>query len=87
MRGVIRLHDTTTHGGKVISATANSVVMGLSVARVGDLCMCPIPGHQMCVIAQGDPKVSIDGMPVAFEGHLTSCGAQLISSISTSGIF
>jgi uncharacterized Zn-binding protein involved in type VI secretion len=36
------------------------------------------------VIAEGDPKVLIDGIPVAFEGHKTSCGATLISTAPAS---
>ncbi len=84
MRGVIRLNDPTTHGGKVIAAAPNSTVMGIAVARKGDRCFCPIQGHQVCVIAEGDPKVLIDGVPVAFEGHLTSCGAKLMSTVPNS---
>ncbi|AVR96286.1 PAAR domain-containing protein [Pseudoduganella armeniaca] len=85
MRGVIRLNDPTSHGGKVISAAPNSTVMGVAVARKGDKCVCPIPGHSVCIIAEGDPKVLIDGVPVAFDGHRTSCGATLITTIPDSG--
>lgn len=85
MRGVIRLNDPTSHGGKVMAAAPNSKVMGVAVARQGDLCSCPLPGHDGCVIAEGDPKVLIDGIPVAFEGHKTSCGAVLITSVPGSG--
>lgn len=85
MRGVIRLNDPTTHGGKVVAAASNTTVMGVAVARKGDRCACPIQGHQVCVIAEGDPKVTIDGVPVAFEGHATSCGAKLLSTVPESG--
>jgi len=85
MKRVIRLGDPTTHGGKVILAAPNSTAMGKAVARKGDRCLCPIQGHQNCVIAEGDPKVLIDGVPVAFEGHATSCGAKLISTVGNSG--
>lgn len=84
MRGVIRLNDPTSHGGKVVSAAPDSMVMGVAVARKGDRCTCPQPGHAHCVIAEGDPGVLIDGVPVAFDGHLTSCGARLISTMPTS---
>ena len=84
MRGVIRLNDPTTHGGKVTSAAPKSTVMGVAVARKGDRCSCPQHGHQNCVIAEGDPKVLIDGVPVAFEGHLTTCGAKLMSTVPDS---
>lgn len=85
MRGVIRLNDPTSHGGKVVSAAPVSKVMGVAVARKGDRCTCPLPGHGVCVIQEGDSAVLIDGVPVAFEGHKTSCGAVLISTVSTSG--
>lgn len=85
MKGVIRLNDPTSHGGKVISAAPNSKVQGIAVARQGDRCICPIKGHDQCKIAEGDPKVRIDGVPVAFEGHKTTCGAALISTVSTTG--
>jgi len=85
MKRVIRLGDPTTHGGKVIAAAPKTTAMGVAVARKGDACFCPIKGHQICVIAEGDPKVLIDGVPVAFEGHATSCGAKLISTAGNSG--
>ena len=85
MRGVIRLGDPTSHGGKVISAAPNSDVLGVAVARQGDRCLCPLRGHEICSIAEGDPQVLIDGVPVAFEGHKTTCGATLISTMPTSG--
>ncbi|SFM83722.1 PAAR domain-containing protein [Rugamonas rubra] len=85
MRGVVRLNDPTSHGGKVVSAAPKSKVMGVAVARKGDRCLCPLPGHGLCTIMEGDPKVLIDGVPVAFNGHKTSCGAALISTVSNSG--
>jgi uncharacterized Zn-binding protein involved in type VI secretion len=85
MRGVIRLNDPTSHGGRVIAAAPNSSVMGVAVARRGDRCVCPMRGHEVCVIAEGDPKVLIGGVPVAFDGHKTSCGAKLISTMPNSG--
>ncbi len=88
MRGVIRLNDPTSHGGKVVGAAPNSTVLGVAVARKGDKgdpCVCPIKGHVRCVIAEGDPQVLIDGVPVAFDGHKTSCGASLMSSVGNSG--
>ncbi len=85
MRGVIRLGDPTSHGGRVVSAAPESRVLGLPAARRGDRCTCPQRGHHGCVIAEGDPKVLVDGVPVAFEGHRTSCGAALISTLPTSG--
>ena len=81
MRRVIRLGDPTSHGGNVVSATSHYRIMGIQVARVGDSCTCPIPGHSGCTIVEGDPTHRIDGIPVAYEGHKTSCGAALIPTV------
>jgi len=81
MANVIRLGDPTSHGGKVVSVTATwFTVDGVPVARVNDVCVCPIPGHSGCTIAEGDPNHIVDGLPVAYAGHKTSCGATLIST-------
>lgn len=85
MKSVIRLGDATSHGGKVLVASSTTLVNGIAVARKGDACVCPISGHAPCVIAEGDPMVLLGGVPVAFDGHKTSCGATLIASTPASG--
>ncbi len=85
MKGVIRLGDATSHGGKVITASSMVSVDNTAVARKGDACTCPIQGHAGCVIAEGDPLVLDGGLPVAFHGHKTSCGATLIASTTSAG--
>lgn len=85
MKDVIRLGDSTSHGGQVIAASGTVLVHGLAVARQGDPCTCPVNGHAPCVIVEGDPLVLDGGKPVAFGGHKTSCGATLIPSTPTSG--
>ena len=75
MRKVIRLGDSTSHGGKVVEACGWFTVGGIPVARMGDKCTCSKKGHNNCVIVEGDPNWVIDGRPVALEGHKTSCGA------------
>lgn len=84
MKGVIRLGDVTSHGGRVIVASGAAFVAGIAVARQGDACTCPVSGHAICIIVEGDPLVLLGGIPVAFEGHKTSCGATLISSTPSS---
>jgi uncharacterized Zn-binding protein involved in type VI secretion len=82
MGNVIRLGDATSHGGKVESVSATHfTVGGIPVARVGDICSCPITGHNNCTIAEGDPTHVIDGIAVAYDGHKTTCGATLAASI------
>ena len=82
MKGVIRLGDPTSHDGQVVSAADNYMIMGKGVARVGDKCTCPKKNHDNCVIVEGDPNWIIDGRAVALEGHKTSCGASLISTLA-----
>ncbi len=80
MRSIIRLNDPTSHGGSVTSVTATYfTVEGIAVARIGDKCTCPVHGD--CTIAEGDPHHVIDGLVVAYEGHKTSCGATLKSTV------
>lgn len=85
MRPLIRLGDPTSHGGIVASASPNCEVMGKAVARLGDRVVCPLSGHAVGVIIEGDPDWLIDGLPVALEGHLTSCGASLIATQANAG--
>lgn len=79
---VIRLGDPTSHGGKVMASGAEHFrVQGIAVALKGDACSCPKKGHGHCTIAEGDPDHTINGVPVAYEGHKTTCGAALIATV------
>lgn len=83
MPNVIRLNDPTSHGGMVVEVGANWFkVNGIAVARVGDKCSCPLPGHGVCIIIEGNAEHVIDGIPVAYDGHKTSCGAVLQSTLT-----
>jgi uncharacterized Zn-binding protein involved in type VI secretion len=86
MPKIIRLGDPTSHGGKVVSTSASHfTVSGIAVARVGDICSCPMKGHDNCTIVEGNPHHIIDGIPVAYDGHQTSCGAALIATVGNFG--
>lgn len=83
MKNVIRLGDPTSHAGKVIDVSARHFKVGnIAVARVGDLCSCPMKGHNGCTVATGSPHHRINGVPVAYDGDMTSCGAKLQSSLT-----
>lgn len=84
MRNVIRVGDPTSHGGRVIDTSAKHVrVSGRPVALVGDRCICPMTGHQNCVIVSGNCNHTVNGKAVAYDGDKTSCGATLISTVAT----
>ena len=80
---VVRLGDSTSHGGKVISASTTHVIDGIGIARVGDQVACPMPGHGINPIVEGAPTYLIGGRMVALQGHHSACGCTLIASLMT----
>lgn len=83
MPKIVLLGDPTDHGGQVTGSSApRFTVRGKPVALKGDPCSCPKRGHSGCTIAEGDPKHRFHGIPVAYEGHKTTCGATLIATVS-----
>ena len=75
---LIRLGDSTSHGGKVVEASQHSDSAGKPIARMGDKISCP--KHGSGTIASGDTTMIVDGKPVARHGDKTSCGATLIAT-------
>ena len=82
MRAVVRLGDSSSHGGTVITASSKVRVGGAPVARIGDLHSCPVHGHGVTVIASGAARCKVEGSPVARNGDVAGCGAVLIASQS-----
>jgi uncharacterized Zn-binding protein involved in type VI secretion len=79
---LIRLGDTTDHGGEVITASQVMVINGKGVARKGDKIKCPKhPDVSPNVIEEGDPNIRDHGVSVARQGDLGTCGCKLISSL------
>ncbi|MDR2626069.1 MAG: PAAR domain-containing protein [Zoogloeaceae bacterium] len=76
----IRVGDTTTHGGVVVSGSAFLDEDGIPVARKGDTVTCPLCEPHVFVIAEGLENCLDHGTPIATEGHKTTCGAKLIAS-------
>lgn len=74
-RPLIRVGDPTSHGGQVLAGSANMIVDGKPVARVGDKVSCPIHGDT--TVASGSPTYITDGQPTARDGDTTACGATL----------
>ena len=82
MMNLVRLGDTTDHGGEVITASETMRYGGRRVARKGDEVKCPQhPEVQPNLILEGDPKITDHGIPVARQGHEATCGCHLISSL------
>ena len=81
MKGIIRIGDTTTGGGTVTTGSTAMIFEGIGAARVGDVVLCPLPGHGANTISQGNSGFSDDDVPVAFHGDLCACGCALITSL------
>lgn len=77
---IMRLGDTSDHGGAIISAASRTKAEGAFIARVGDILDCPIHGPNP--IVEGSPNTRCEGAMVARQGDHTACGAALISGAS-----
>ena len=72
-----RLGDTSTHGGRIVTASEDTICNGRGVARVGDWLDCGV--HGLTRIITGSPDVICNGRPVARIGSLCECGAVISS--------
>lgn len=59
-KGIIRLGDTTDHGGKVFSAHS-PLDMGKQIACVGDMTVCPKCKGTFPIV-EGDADCTIEGL-------------------------
>lgn len=81
-KGVIRIGDATSHGGKVVSACSDFKAMGKPIAVDGDMTACPqCKGTFQIQVASSD--LQHHDKAVAYDGDKTACGAKLISSIDS----
>jgi uncharacterized Zn-binding protein involved in type VI secretion len=79
---LIRLGDSTDHGGKVISASSTMDYDGRPLARKGDEVSCPKhPDIRPNRIIDGDESTTDGGIPIARHGDRAMCGCRLISSL------
>jgi uncharacterized Zn-binding protein involved in type VI secretion len=74
-----RLGDTSSHGGTIISGSVTAFANGKPVARMGDMHVCPIPGHGVTPIVGGSMNTATDGRPNARFGDIAGCGAVIVS--------
>ncbi|MBD2781610.1 PAAR domain-containing protein [Xenorhabdus szentirmaii] len=76
-KAVIRLNNTTDHGGQVITAIEKYVYQDVPIAGKGDLVVCPKCEGTFPII-EGSESLKYQGKQIA----LTECGAKLIASQS-----
>ncbi|MEW6759588.1 MAG: PAAR domain-containing protein [Pseudomonadota bacterium] len=79
MPEIIRMGDSTSHGGKVIEGSPSDICMGKPIAYMGHKVQCP-QCKGIFPIVEGAPTTTFYGKGVALAGMRTACGAVLIAS-------
>lgn len=82
MPKIVRLGDTSSHGGAVVTSASKSWCEGAKIARRDDILACPIHGPNP--IVEHSQRLWCEGKPVARHGDHTACGAALISGATKS---
>ena len=81
MNQIIRLGDTTDHGGIVLDAIPHTNLNGKPLAGKGSMVFCPLCKGEFPII-EGSDTYRVNGVSVALDGMKTACGASLIASAS-----
>ena len=74
-----RIGDPSSHGGVIVTGAARTLTNGRKAARLGDLDVCPVPGHGVRPIVTGSPNTIIEGRAAARVGDKVACGAVIVS--------
>lgn len=82
MRGVIRLGDSHSHGGKVVTASG-AIFDGKPVMLAGDTVSCP--QHGTVPVTQGHPTWTMNDRAVIVDGCTAQCGCVLRTSLPNAG--
>ncbi|MGV2861594.1 polymorphic toxin type 44 domain-containing protein [Achromobacter sp. ESBL13] len=78
-RPIIRIGDTTSHGGTVLQGISFYLIEGKAASGLGHMVSCP-QCKGTYPIAEGVSTFMVDGIRLAIDGMQTSCGATLIAS-------
>lgn len=79
MPAVARIGDPSSHGGTIVAGSGNVNADGTGIARVGDMHVCPIPGHGSTPLQGGSGTVLVNGQPCIRVGDSAGCGATIVS--------
>ncbi|MBN3131140.1 PAAR domain-containing protein [Pectobacterium brasiliense] len=79
MGAVIRLNDSTSHGGTIISAQSGLTVNNIEVACVNDMVECPLC-KGVYPILDAPHLIKYKDKKLAIAGMQSVCGAVLIAS-------
>lgn len=76
MASVVRLGDTSSHGGSMVSATGNFKTNGIKTCIDGDMHDCPIRGHGRTSVS-GTASFKSNNRNVVKTGDIAGCGAVI----------
>lgn len=79
-RFVVILGDSTSHGGKVISASSSFELSGKNAALLNDGVSCPEHGINR-IIECDSSAYEENGRGIVLHGCKTECGAVVIASL------
>ncbi|MDV5100165.1 PAAR domain-containing protein [Pseudomonas sp. LSJ-87] len=85
MQLIVRLGDTTDHGGIVMESIPHTNLNGTPMAGKGNMVFCPLCKGEFPII-EGSDTYRVNGVPVALDGMKTACGASLIASASRGSV-
>jgi len=86
-RPIIRVGDPTSHGGFVVEGFTNYfLIHDRRVAGLGHKVTCPICLPGVHSIIEGSDLCVVDGVPISYDGALTSCGASLMATQQTATV-
>ncbi len=88
MAAIVRVGDTTNHGGTVVGPGAATVLVGgMPVAVLGDMHVCSLPPntHQPTAspFIASNATVLIAGRPVVTTSDSCACGAMAVVGAPT----
>ena len=75
-RNIIRLGDTSDHGGKMVQASGAFTVDDVDGCVDGDIHECPIRGHGRTAVS-GSSIDTANGRPILGTGDKAGCGATI----------
>ncbi|WP_447741189.1 PAAR domain-containing protein [Pseudomonas laurentiana] len=85
MSSIVRIGDSTNHGGIVIGSIPHTNLNGKPMAGKGNMVFCPLCKGEFPII-EGSGTYRVNGIPVALDGMKTACGAILIASASRGSV-
>ncbi|MCR4457175.1 MULTISPECIES: PAAR domain-containing protein [Pseudescherichia] len=76
---IVVLNDSTSHGGRVISASSTFEIEGRNAALLNDIVSCP--EHGSTPIVECDMSYEENGRGIVVHGCKSACGSVVYASL------